>query len=436
MSARTYLSAAGALLVAAGGMLGGYVVLSGRSQTAFAGSAESPPPSVDVSSVLAQKVEVSAGGRTAQLTWQELGAKAEPRLALPGSREHLASRALLPLTLDRDVALKALGRLRGQIDRAPIDAFLDLENRAIQAETAGEGLDLFASLPVLESAAQGGASKVELPMVALPARVTRDSLGISDISTVIGHYTTKFSVADKERNFNLKLAASKLNGHVLQPQAEFSFNQVVGERSEKEGYKVAHVITAGEMVDGLAGGTCQISTTLFAASFFAGLDIVDQSPHSRPSVYAPMGLDATVVWPHVDLKLRNPFEFPVVIHYRVARGEATVELLGKERPYTKVAFEREVVEETPFVSEERLDEELAVGTSTLDQPGFNGYKLLRTRRMYTGRKSKADRRTLVYKPVTEYVRRGVNENPDAKIPETRDHHMPKAPTGLRAIIEQ
>ena len=116
----------------------------------------------------------------------------------------------------------------------------------------------------------------------------------------------------------------------------------VGERSEKEGYKIAHVITAGEMVDGLAGGTCQISTTLFGAAFFAGLDIVKTTNHSRPSAYTPLGFDATVVWPDTDLKLKNPYDFPVVIHYRVANGEAVVEILGKKRPYDKIVFERHI----------------------------------------------------------------------------------------------
>src|SRR5439155_19603068 len=146
---------------------------------------------------------------------------------------------------------------------------------------------------------------------AVPATTTRETLGIDDISTVLGTYRTTFPVTDQTRNFNLKLAASKLNGVVLKPGVEWSFNGQVGERSEKEGNKIAHVITAGEMVDGLAGGTCQISTTLFGAAFFAGLDIPNTTNHSRPSVYTPLAFDATVVWPDTDLVLRNPYDFPV-----------------------------------------------------------------------------------------------------------------------------
>jgi vancomycin resistance protein YoaR len=233
----------------------------------------------------------------------------------------------------------------------------------------------------------------------------------------MGHHLTRFPVTDRDRNFNLKLAASKLNGIVLRPGEEMSFNGTVGERSEKEGYKIAHVITAGEMVDGLAGGTCQISTTLFGAAFFAGLDIVKTINHSRPSAYTPLGFDATVVWPNTDLKLRNPYEFPVVVHYRVANGEALVEILGKPRPYDKIVFERHVLESTPFPTEERLDDEIPQGVTSIDQAGFNGYKLERFRRFYKdGKQVKFNKWTLEYRPVTEYVRRGTSTDPAVKPP--------------------
>jgi vancomycin resistance protein YoaR len=252
-------------------------------------------------------------------------------------------------------------------------------------------------------------------------------MGIEDISHVLGTYTTKFSVADKDRNFNLKLAASKINGYVLKPGESWSFNEHVGERSQATGYKVAHVITAGEMVDGLAGGTCQISTTLFGASFFAGLEFPSVTNHSRPSTYTPLGFDATVAWPHTDFQLKNPFDFPVAIHYRVGNGEAKVEILGKARPFTRIEFARQLLEETPFSTEERLDEEMPEGETILDQNGFNGYKMKRFRRFYQGKKMVREQKWEVrYKPVTEYVRRGTSTDPKAEIPK-RDLHPLKVP---------
>ncbi|MBP6628217.1 MAG: VanW family protein [Kofleriaceae bacterium] len=450
------LGLGGALLATSAGMFTAYAVTQGQPATAHAAvgpSARARPPGphdgavagsagpVDPSlaALLERAVTVSAAGQTVSLRWSELGAVVdEAEVGRAGADlAALEARGALPIRIDRARAVAALAALRGRVDRPPVDAFLDLEGRKVRPEAAGQGVDVLGSLARLALAARSAAATVELAVIPVPARVTRDSLGIDDISSVLGTHTTRFSVSDKERNFNLKLAASKVNGFVLKPGQEFSFNTVVGERSEKQGYKVAHVIQAGEMVDGLAGGTCQISTTLFAASFFAGLEVVRQTPHSRPSVYAPLGLDATVVWPTTDLKLSNSYDFPIAIHYRVAAGLATVEILGKARPYDKVVFSREVIEETPYNSEERQDERLALGSTSLDQPGFPGYKLTRYRKFIKdGKVVKTNRWVLQYKPVTEYIRIGTNPDPAAPQPKLIDHHMPKPPSSSNASMSQ
>src|SRR6185369_15107725 len=167
----------------------------------------------------------------------------------------------------------------------------------------------------------------------------------------------------------LKVGADHLNGHILLPGELFSFNEVVGDRSEKEGYRVAPVISAGELIDGLAGGMCQIASTLHAAAFFAGLDIVSSTPHSRPSAYITMGLDSTVVYPTTDLKLSNPYDFPVVMHYAVNQGAVKVELLGKARP-NRVVFEREIRAEVGFSTEGRRDPNAPQGQRLVLQEGY------------------------------------------------------------------
>src|SRR6185436_15793695 len=209
-----------------------------------------------------------------------------------------------------------------------------------------------------------------------------DLAGI-DISTVLGAWETRYSAVgpDTDRTYNLKVGADHLNGHILKPHEVFSFNSVVGDRTEKEGYRVAPVIQGGELIDGLAGGMCQIASTLHAAAFFAGLDVVSSTPHSRPSSYIPMGLDSTVVYPTTDLKLRNPYEFPVVMHYQVNQGSVKVELLGKERPH-KVIFEREIKTETAFGSESRGDSEMPSGQRLVVQEGYPGYSLIRRRYIF------------------------------------------------------
>jgi vancomycin resistance protein YoaR len=439
------LGLAGTMLVAAGGLAGGYYVVSTRSEARAATRPKAPEttksaatPSAKASpaleALLKQSVDVKTGSAIAKLTWADLGVEIDTDelgrnpVASDADIKTLASKGSVPLRIDRDKTIKALLQLKGQYDRGAINAYLDLEERVIHDDTPGQGIDVWASLQRIETGARQAAPAIELVSIAVPARVTKQGLGIDDISNVMGVYETKFAVADRDRNFNLKLAASHINGAVLKPGEEWSFNGTVGERSQATGYKVAHVITAGEMVDGLAGGTCQISTTLFGASFFAGLDIVKTTNHSRPSTYTPLAFDATVVWPNTDLVLKNPYDFPVAILYRVANGVAHVEILGKKRPWTKVEFVREVLEETPYNTEERLDEEMPEGVTMLDQEGFNGYKIKRYRRFYTGKKMvKENKWTIQYKPVTEYVRRGTNPDPATPAPKEKTMHSLKAP---------
>jgi vancomycin resistance protein YoaR len=433
------------MLVVAAGMVGGYYVLGAKSE-ARAATTQAVPASAEpaakkpavaatgaIGAFLATSVSVKIAGHDIPVTWAELGIEVDPDESGVASAADVSARAAkgtLPVRLDRDKAVARLLELKASYDKSPVNAYLDLEAKQIHDDAPGQGLDVWGSLPRIEGAARQGAAAIELIDVPVPATVTKANLGIDDISQVLGHYETKFPVTDRDRNFNLKLAASKVNGYVMKPGEEWSFNGTVGERSQKMGYKIAHVITAGEMVDGLAGGTCQISTTLFGAAFFAGLDIVKTTNHSRPSAYTPLGFDATVVWPDTDLKLKNPYDFPVALRYVVANGEAKVEVLGRKRPFDKIVFERKVIETTPFASEERLDDEVKLDETSLDQAGFDGYKLERFRRFYKdGKVVKTNKWVVTYKPVTEYIRRGTNPSPDAKPATVKEAHGPKAPSG-------
>lgn len=388
-----------------------------------ASAAEASSPAGGAATVRSgEGVEITFDKKIVKRTWAELGAAAG--------------------AVDRGKAEATLLALKHELDRAPTNARMDLERRKIYKDEPGWGIDVYASLSALEAAARSGQNKVELEGAPIPPTFTVKDLGIEDISVVLGHFETKFPIAEKARNDNLKLLASHMDGVIIQPGQEISFNAISGDRTEKEGYKVAHVITAGEMVDGMAGGSCQISTTLHGAAFFAGLKITDTTPHSRPSTYVPLGLDSTVVYPTrgtagTDLKLKNPYSFPVAIHYRVARGEAEVEILGKEKPFDKVEFVREVVEEKPFETVTREDDTIGVGHMVIDQQGFPGYKMIRYRNVYKkGKVIDRDKWTLLYKPVVEYVRMGVNPDPNLPPPKAKPTSIPKPAKGSVMKIVQ
>jgi vancomycin resistance protein YoaR len=310
----------------------------------------------------------------------------------------------VPRRLDSARAVEFLDEIKELVDRAPRDAHLDLDRHTIAEEQQGLLVGIYETLVRLVDPAQTGASTVELAAMEIPAQVTRKELAGIDISTVVGTWETHYSTnrVDSDRTYNLKVGADHLNGHVLKPHEVFSFNQVVGDRTEKEGYRVAPVIAGGELVDGLAGGMCQIASTLHAAAFFAGLEILSSTPHSRPSAYIPLGLDSTVVYPSTDLKIRNPFDFPLIIHYQVTQGTVKVELLGKERPY-QVLFEREILTETQFGTARRSDSSAPAGQKLILQAGYPGYHV--TRRRYIFDRGQALPRSLggPTQPVTEVL---------------------------------
>jgi len=416
------LGLAGVLLLASGGLIAGYFLGGGTPEAgiaaAEAASSARPervagPSVADLQTALAGQVTLRLADSSAIVPWRELG------VTIDGGT----------VAVDRDQAVAALLALKPRLDHSPIDARMDLDARVVHPSRDGLAIDVYAAVGAVEAAALEGVTEIALPEAKLPAQVTIETLGVSDISHVLARFKTPFAVEEKERNANLKLASSKLDGYVLRPGVEFSFNKVVGARTEKEGYKIAHVIQDGEMVDGEAGGTCQISTTLHGAAFFAGLDILKGRPHTRPSVYVEMGLDATVVYPATDLVLRNPYDFPVVISYKVGRGEAVVELLGKERPWDKIEFEREVVKKTPFETVTREDFELPIGSMVIDQFGFPGFKVNRYRRFYrNGDVVKTDKWQLNYEPVTEFVRTGANPDPNLPPPKPSKIHGPTVPS--------
>jgi hypothetical protein len=253
-------------------------------------------------------------------------------------------------------------------------------------------------------------------------RVAKE-LGHVEFGYTLGFFETRYDRSQRQeaRTYNLRLAASKLDGTVLLPGEVFDFNGVVGPRDEANGYKVAPVIAQGELVDGIGGGTCQISGTLHGAAFFAGLEIVERYPHTRPSSYIKLGLDATVVYPTINFRIRNPFSFPVVLHQTVKNGIVRAEILGPERART-ITLVRRVLDVMPYEEVERPDKELPRGVRVLGQRGVPGFKLRRYRIVREGVHAIRQRWDDVYPPTQQIIRVGVGEMPRDAVKVEDDKH--------------
>jgi vancomycin resistance protein YoaR len=281
--------------------------------------------------------------------------------------------------LDARVALEVLLTLKEDLDLPPAPARVDVEHHRIIAEERGRALDVDATIAALARAARDPSrGQVEVAFARVAPHVTAESLAAVDTSHVVSSFATYFSRRGDQapRAQNIEVAAAHLDGLVMEPGDLVSFNDVVGARSEDKGFQKAFEIYKGEMVEGMGGGTCQVASTLHATAFFGGLDIVQRLPHSRPSAYIPVGLDATVVYPVVDLKLRNPYSFPVVVHATVGPNRIAMQLLGAAKP-VRVALIRTVVATTTF--ERKVEEDPAMAKPRRKQKGQDGMTLLRKR---------------------------------------------------------
>ena len=150
----------------------------------------------------------------------------------------------------------------------------------------------------------------------------------------LGEFYTDFSRSSENRKHNISLACHKINGMFLESGAEFSFNHTVGPRTEKNGFKSAKIIFSGQFIDGIGGGVCQVSTTLYNAAICSGMVITENHPHSLLVNYVSPSQDAMVNAFGSDLKFINPYNSRVYIQTTTINDRITVSFFGQECEYT------------------------------------------------------------------------------------------------------
>ena len=159
------------------------------------------------------------------------------------------------------------------------------------------------------------------------------------------------------------------------PNETFSYNKTLGARTAAAGYKNAKVYEAGQVVDGIGGGICQISTTLYNAVLRANLEIVERRNHQFVTSYVEAGMDATVVYGMTDFKFKNTRKYPVKIIASAKNGVATVSLYGiKESEEYTFSFRTVTVSTIPTSTKYIDDATLPAGTEKVKQKGANGKK--------------------------------------------------------------
>ncbi|MEM9196088.1 MAG: VanW family protein, partial [Myxococcota bacterium] len=321
---------------------------------------------------LAGTVELEFDETVVRATRAELGARWDARGQL------VVTRGALPPMIGFEAAALAdfLDRHRPSVERPPEPGSIDAEAMTFVPHVEGLRLDHDPAMRAIQEGLRANRTTIDVPLTRYPPD---EGVVPQDLSfdAVVGEYTTRFRTRGRYRNRsrNVATAAARLHGAIIQPGETLSFNDRVGERSRAMGYRMAPVILRGELVQGMGGGVCQVSSTLYGAAFFCGLDLVTHTAHSRPSTYIMAGLDATVVWPDVDLVIQNPFDFPLYVHAQIERNRLTVQLLGQRKP-REVEIARRTLRRRPFEDRLEDDPDLPSGTEEITQEGMDGRTIL------------------------------------------------------------
>ena len=212
-------------------------------------------------------------------------------------------------------------------------------------------------------------------IITKPTKTVKD-FGTEAFPDKLSTFSTKYLASNVNRTTNLRLAAEKINGTILMPNEEFSYNQTVGERTIQAGYKDAAIYSNGEVVNGLGGGICQISSTLYDAVVMANLNVTTRRNHQFVTSYVEAGKDATVVWGSQDFKFVNTRSYPIRIEATVSGGVATISIWGvKEEVEYDISIETKRIATIEYTTQYIQDPSLPAGTEIVKQAGSNGRKV-------------------------------------------------------------
>lgn len=249
------------------------------------------------------------------------------------------------------------------------DAYYTKDPFTIHPEVEGVDFNVEEAKALL----QEDKEQYEIPLTITKPKVTTSQIGSEAFPDLLATYSTKYDGGNVDRTTNLKLACQKINDKVILPGETFSYNKALGERTTAAGYKYAKVYENGEVVDGIGGGICQISSTLYNSVLMANMEVTERRNHMFVTSYTPAGRDATVVYGQTDFKFKNTRTYAVKIKASCSNGIATVSIYGikEENEYT-VSFSTKTISTIPYTVKYVNDSTLASGTEKVKQSGTNG----------------------------------------------------------------
>ena len=264
-----------------------------------------------------------------------------------------------------------IDKIHDEIYKEAKDAYYTKNPFAVYPEVEGVDFNVEEAKALLEEEKEEYIIKLKITK----PKVTISQIGSEAFPDQLATFTTRFDVSDVDRSTNLKIACQKINGKVILAGETFSYNKALGARTAAAGYKNGKIYEAGQVVDGIGGGICQISSTLYNSVLLADLEIVERRNHQFVTSYVGPGRDATVVYGVTDFKFKNTRQYPVRISATAQNGIATISIYGikEENEYT-FKFSTKTIATIPFSVKYVEDESLNLGTEKVKQKGTNGLK--------------------------------------------------------------
>lgn len=265
-------------------------------------------------------------------------------------------------------------KIQQEIYQEPKNAYYEEEPFKLYKEE--NGIDLKISIDEAKKILEEKKEEYVIPL-----KITKPEIKVSDLKygdffpNKLSKFLTRYDESNLNRSTNIKLASEKINGTILMPGETFSYNKIVGARTIKEGYKEAAVYINGKVEDGIGGGICQVSSTLYNAILEANLEIVSRKNHYFITGYVSPSRDATVSYGTIDLEFKNTRSYPIKIECISQNGICEIQIYGiKEETEYEVEIVDEVTETIPYTTKYIETNELEKGVEEEVQKGVNGYK--------------------------------------------------------------
>ncbi len=279
-----------------------------------------------------------------------------------------------------------LEKIAEELDQEPKDSQISRKNGAfvITEEEMGTKLNVEETIAAADAiilSRQSGALTAVLEETE-PKVKKEDNEQITDL---IGSFYTTYTAYDVNRNTNLEVGCRYINGTIVMPDEVFSVSEGLGEQTYENGYRSAGVYVNGKVENGMGGGVCQISTTIYNAAIMAELEIVERHPHSMTVGYVPLGRDAAIADGYKDLQIKNNTGYPIYIESYASGGKLVVNIYGKELHDATRSVEFETVYEATIAKPAEIiteDPERPEGEREVTHTGRTGCKVSVYKKVY------------------------------------------------------